>query len=269
MLRPQAWLRKKWLRRALRDYPLYDPPHKVEERLLSREQAAENFDYFMSVRHERVAYFREWLRRYFCVSIWPDEKGVRALNRWGNKFAGLLVLVGPDGYPTGSYYTYDPPWTGENTGYNVIFDMGITTGEFIIGNCPNLHWDFDPISPVLPRRAEKLKQSAGMGFQRPRLTGFDDPVSEGVPLHNAYGFARQMLSNMVTVEGYRRYSGRPRGMRRMTRDQLLSGFTATIRIYPSGDLGGEIDELRRHMEPQEYLKFVDRISVEEEDDDDE
>ena len=39
MLLPHMWLRKFYLRRALRDYPLYDPPHKVEEYLLSREQA--------------------------------------------------------------------------------------------------------------------------------------------------------------------------------------------------------------------------------------
>ena len=31
-----VWLRKRRLERALREYPLYDPPHKVEERLLSR-----------------------------------------------------------------------------------------------------------------------------------------------------------------------------------------------------------------------------------------
>lgn len=41
---PQAYLRRLWLRRALRDYPLYDPPHKVEERLLSKAKAKENFD---------------------------------------------------------------------------------------------------------------------------------------------------------------------------------------------------------------------------------
>src|ERR1700730_18045000 len=84
MLLPQMWLRKSWLRRALRDYPLYDPPHKVEEYLLSREQAFENFDYFMRVRQQRAAYFQRWLRRYFRVAITPDENGVKALNRWGN-----------------------------------------------------------------------------------------------------------------------------------------------------------------------------------------
>jgi hypothetical protein len=34
-----------------------------------------------------------------------DEKGVRALNRWGNKYAGLLLVEGPDGNPTNTYFT--------------------------------------------------------------------------------------------------------------------------------------------------------------------
>jgi hypothetical protein len=112
MLLPHVRLRNRRLRRALRGYPLYDPPHKVEERLLAREKAVDNFDYFMRVRQQRVDYFREWLRRHFGVTVTLDEKGVRALSRWGNKYAGLLLDQRPGGDPTDSYFTYDPPWTG-------------------------------------------------------------------------------------------------------------------------------------------------------------
>ena len=65
MILPQVRLRKLRLERALREYPLYDPPHKVDERLLPREKAAENFDYFMRMRLDRVRYFCGWLKRYF------------------------------------------------------------------------------------------------------------------------------------------------------------------------------------------------------------
>ncbi len=171
MLLPQAWLRKHWLRRALREYPRYNPPHKVEERLLTKEKATENFDYFMRVRQQRLAYFRGWLYRNFLVAITLDEKGVRALNRWGNKYAGLLLDQGPGGDPTDSYFTYDPPWTGKNAGYNVIFDMGIMLGEATIASCPKLRWDVDPISEILPRTPRQRKREAGMSYQRPELTG--------------------------------------------------------------------------------------------------
>ena len=64
-------LRQKWLRRSLRAYPLYDPPHKIAECLLSREQAIENLDYFLAVRHKRLADFQAWLRRHFWVPSRP------------------------------------------------------------------------------------------------------------------------------------------------------------------------------------------------------
>jgi len=258
MLLPQAWLRKRWLARALRDYPLYDPPHKVEERLLTRERATENFDYFMRVRPQRLAYFRGWLRRNFGVTITLDEKGVKALGRWGNKYAGLLLNEGPGGNPTDSYFTYDPPWTGEYAGNNVIFDMGITLGEAMIASCPNLRWDVDPISAILPRTARQLKREAGMSFQRPTLTGFDDPVSGKDPLHDAYEFACQMMDNMTTFEGIHRIYGRPLGIRRLVVDELLNNFKATLRAYPAGDPY----KLRGQMDPEEYLKFIDSESEE-------
>ena len=94
MLLPQMWGTKLWLQWALKDYPIYDPPHKVEERVLSKEQALENFDYFMRVRQQRVESFRWWLRRYFWTVTQADENGVRALDRWAVSYAGLLLRTG-------------------------------------------------------------------------------------------------------------------------------------------------------------------------------
>ncbi|MBR8173745.1 hypothetical protein KDX27_39330 [Burkholderia cenocepacia] len=108
MLLPQMWLRKQWLRRALRDYPIYDPPHKVEERLLSKEQVHENFDYFMSVRLQRLEHFRGWLHHYFGVDLSLDRPGVRRLNRWANKYAGLLLATDSDGNSMSTYFDYQP-----------------------------------------------------------------------------------------------------------------------------------------------------------------
>jgi hypothetical protein len=100
MTLPHVRLKRLWLRRALRGYPLYDPPHKVEEYLLSRAQAGENFDYFMRVRERRVTFFTDWPRRDFRVVITPDDDGVKALNRWGNRFAGLLLTTDANGRAT-------------------------------------------------------------------------------------------------------------------------------------------------------------------------
>jgi hypothetical protein len=264
MLLPQAWLRKLWLRRALRGYPLYDPPHKVEERLLPKERAVENFSYFMRVRPQRVAYFRDWLRRNFRVTITVDEKGVRSLNRWGNKYAGLLLVEGPGGHPTDSYFTYDPPWIGENAGLNVLFDMGIILGEATIANCPKLYWEVDPISAILPSTARQLKKASGASFQRPMLTGFDDPVFGKLPLHDVYLFAYQMKDNMTTFEGMNGYYSMHREDRRLIREEFLNIFKETLRDYPAGDPY----QLRDQIGREDYPKFFD-TELEEENNNDE
>jgi hypothetical protein len=248
--------RKERLERALPEYPPYDPPHKVEERLLSRMEATQNFDYFMRVRLDRLAYFRTWLEQQFGFKISFDEPGVRELSRWGNEYAGFLLPKGPGGHPTMSYFDYDPPWTAENAGLNVLFDMGITFGEAIVANCPNVHWDIDPVSALLPATAKLLKQTAGTSFQRPSLTGFDNPVYEVMPLHRTYLFAVQMMRSVTTVEGATKFHQLHRRQRRRICDQLIDHFSETLRNYPEGDPAG----LRQELGDDAYLKLVDSES---------
>ena len=113
MLLPWMWLRKRKLEPLLKNYPLYDAPHKKEERGLPKAQAQENFDYFMRVREERAAYFAKWLKKNFGVTIEADERGVAALNWWVYKYGSLLL---PSRKEQMGYFTYDPPWTGGCSG---------------------------------------------------------------------------------------------------------------------------------------------------------
>jgi hypothetical protein len=260
VLLPHMWLRKQWLRRALQNYPLYDPPHKVEERLLSRAQADENFDYFMRVRLQRMADFRAWLRRYFRVTLTPDTRGVKTLSRWGNKYAGLLLQTKPTGGPTDAYFTYQPSWTGANAGCNVVFDMGITLGEFVIANCPKFYWDVDPVSALFPRTARMLKRESGMGFQRPELTGSDNPASHWAALHYVHSFAHHMMWLTTHPSACRHYR-RPRPARRRALDELLNNFKSTLSAYPTFGL----EKVRQEMSLAEYVNLVDSEAEEEDD----
>jgi hypothetical protein len=255
MLLPQSKLRKLYLERALRGYPLYNPPHKVEERLLSRKLADENFDYFIRVRQERAAFFQSWLHRYFWVALTPNEKGVRALNCWGNKYAGLLLYrEGPGVGPSRSFFSYDPPWEGDYAGCNALFDMGTAYGEILIACCPKLHWAVEPAAATLPRSAARNK---------PKLTGWDDPTWQASPHHEVFGFAHQMFANMITFRGNAKYRESHPAERRLIRQGLLSKFKRTLQEYPSGDPY----QLRGKMSAEEYAQWED--SDEEEDRDDE
>jgi len=205
MLLPQMWLRKRKLESLLKDYPLYDPPHKVEERLLPKEQAQENFDYFMRVRKERSAYFVKWLRDEFDATISPDSKGVDALGKWLIKFGGLLF---PSDEVYNSYFSYDPPWTGEGAGCNVVFDAGIAFGEIIIANCPMLRWEMGPVSKGLSAKDIKIAKSEfGLEFQRPEITGFDDPWAGAAPLTAVHQIAHQ-IRKATTFEERNKYFGK-------------------------------------------------------------
>jgi hypothetical protein len=133
-----------------------------------------------------------------------------------------------------------------------VFDMGIALGEAVIANCPKLRWDFDPISAILPNEAKVLKQSSGMSFQRPMLTGFDNPAYGKVPLHDVYMFAISMMEN-TTTEGMKTFRELHRFDRRQIYEQLINFFTQALKDYPEGDPVG----LRREMGTEEYVKLVD------------
>jgi hypothetical protein len=248
---PVRW-RMRRIKRWLEAYPLYDPPHKVEERLLSEKLVVENFDYFMRVRLERVTYFRGWLRENFGYKVALDEKGMRALSLWGNKYAGLLLTLRADGYPTSSYFTYDPAWIGENAGHNVLFDLGITLGEAILVNCPKLRWQLYP-SYLLPQTSRMLKRTSGMSFQRPQIGGYTNPVYTVTPLHQVYMFAFDMLANTTSVEGIKSFLQLPRFQRRLSLEQPVNLYLAATREYPEGDPAG----LLREMGTKAYLKQSD------------
>lgn len=228
-LLPHMWLRKRWLTYALRNYPPYDPPHKVEERVLPKEKALENFEYFMSVRQARVAFFQKWLWRYFRTGVRANERGIRALNRWARRYSGL-VFVGSRERQI-SYFTYDPPWYGVYAGCNVVFDIGITLGEFIIANCPKLRWAMDPTSALLPNTARESKRSFGTGYQRPELTGFDHPTWGKAPLASSYLFAVQM-ARITTFWGLVHV---PWVWRKDQTRLLFSAYQITVKEYAAGN----------------------------------
>jgi hypothetical protein len=175
----QRAARKDALRHALGDYPVYEPPHKVEERRLPPDKAEENFEYFMSVRSERLAAFREWVESKFDVRLALDRNGVAALCDWSGLYGDLLFETDDD---LDSYYYYTKPWLGDCIGSNVVFDMTTFMGEVLIAQCPKLFWDVNPyILPYDTKLVSILKKDKGSGFQRPEITGFRNPLMKWNP----------------------------------------------------------------------------------------
>lgn len=188
MLRPQYWLRQPKLQRALVDYPVYDPPHKSEERVLPEDKARENFQYFLSVRHERLDFFFGWLERQFGVQASLEGRGLEAFLDWAKDYIALLL---PDKNVGDVFMAYAQPWSGRYAGSNVLFDIGIATGEAIILQRPDLVWCMEwPLVQLqgdqkasrearvrsIQRYEQERKRNKNSGYRRPSLASIKSPA---------------------------------------------------------------------------------------------
>ena len=115
-------------RRAFADYPLYDVPNKKPERRLGEKKVQENFDYFMRVKDERLAYMIDWLQREFSVTVSLTPEGAYALDRWIDKYAGGLVHVTKNELSE-VFELYKFDWRNQFNICNLIIDLGIFIGE--------------------------------------------------------------------------------------------------------------------------------------------
>src|SRR5262245_47094335 len=130
--RPQDKRRQSRLRQALLKYPLYDPPHKAEERVLPAEKALENFRYFTDVRTQRVAYFVQWLRDEFGIEASLESAGMDATLDWARDYVPVIMPSDNIGRSADVRHCYAQPWVGEHAGTNAFVDLGAMLGEAII-----------------------------------------------------------------------------------------------------------------------------------------
>jgi hypothetical protein len=101
----------------------------------------------MGVRADRLAFFQQWLRTHFDIDASLDRNGTMAVNRWVDRYGGSLFDEEPEHWVEFSPYARE--WSGSYTGYNVIIDVGIFIGEFVICKRPQTHWEPTQKAPVL------------------------------------------------------------------------------------------------------------------------
>ena len=227
-LRPQYKRRQSRLRQALLKYPLYDPPHKAEERVLPVEQALENFRYFMDVRTERVAYFMQWLRDEFGVDASLEPAGIDATLDWARDYVPV-IMPSDHRRDAAVYYGYAEPWVGDYAGANAFVDLGAMLGEAIILRRPHLRWqmewslsDFPDIERTADAKTMTVlrcyeegnlacKQERWSGYRRPIIASATDPVT----YEPVYSFLQTfffVVSQHITVKSAFREATTPEGL---------------------------------------------------------
>jgi hypothetical protein len=118
----------------------------------------------MRVRLDRLTFFQTWLREWFGVKATLDGDGLLALNAWINTYGG--GLIGDQFNKAMVFATYQPAWVGEYAGYNVMIDIGIFVGEYLIAKRPKLHWEIYRGDP------DEDGALVGPNLKRPHLGGF-------------------------------------------------------------------------------------------------
>jgi hypothetical protein len=138
LLRPSAWLDARRVRVALRGYPVYSPPYRGDSSELSLEHGQANYAYFLRNKDSRLAGLRTFLAS-FDVRFSVDDVGLRSVDAWLHRYCGHLI--GLNRFASyQAFQTFVPSWTGSYSGLNVLWDLGIAAGEFVIKLNPACSW---------------------------------------------------------------------------------------------------------------------------------
>ena len=237
MLVPRYWLSKQRLQLALANYPIYDPPHKTEERLLPIEKALDNFHYFMRVRHDRIHFFRTWLSDRFGVNTSFEKEGIEDTLNWVDAYVPIIMPYQNFSQTSVVFKGYARQWSGEYAGANAFFDLGAMLGETIIHHRPDLRWqlewsleDYPSVEKTLPRETmillrsrerdvREAKREKYSGYRRPLLASAYGPLGYE-PVYGMISTHFLIVSQRVAIDHAIRNLSVPGGLRTGNRDYL-------------------------------------------------
>ena len=146
------FLDKRKLVRALEDYPVYSPPSRGAKKFNAPQEQA-NFAYFMEHKDRRLAALTAFMAK-FSIELGMSPSGVSEVGAWLYRFGAYIVSRNPKVLQ--AIYTYEPSWTGEFLPLNIMKDVSIYAGEYIIYKTGNAKWVIG-------------KAERGFWIQQPRL----------------------------------------------------------------------------------------------------
>jgi hypothetical protein len=167
--------------RTLPDYPVYSPPFHDSEAVLAKREIRANYDYFLEQKARRLEYLTNYLRS-FSVHLSLSPQALSALDGWYYRYGGHLVPIG--GEAIGAMQDHEPAWDGDYRGINIVHDISIFAGDYIVSRSHNVRWDVN-FGDGTRRDYEEL------GFGQPCLVGLRHTGCDNGAysiLHEVYDF---------------------------------------------------------------------------------
>lgn len=133
--------RKVW--KLLTDYPVYTPPHKggwEKKDWMTREQAQENYAFFLAEKDKRIRYLAEFLA-HFDVKLEFTDDGLVALSQWMYRYGAYLRDT--EKYRRESVRASETNhirWDGDLAGLNIKHDAAAFCGECIVRYNKDAEW---------------------------------------------------------------------------------------------------------------------------------
>ncbi|KJC33614.1 hypothetical protein UP09_34625 [Bradyrhizobium sp. LTSP885] len=122
----------------MRDYPIYSPPFHDSELVLAKREIETNYEYFLENKALRLEYLAKYLRT-FSVELRFSAEVLSILDAWVYRYGGHLVPAGGD--TISALADYEPAWAGKYLGLNVVNDIAIFAGDYIVSKNLRTRWD--------------------------------------------------------------------------------------------------------------------------------
>jgi hypothetical protein len=156
---------------GLGDYPVYSPPSQYTWSIPTRDEMTANFNHFLETKADRLKYLAEYLAS-FSVELRLEPAALPALDCWLYRYGGHLIpkyfmQVVP------ALFRYQPAWAEEYHGLNIINDVAIYAGDYIVSRTAGASWKMWYGDRADEDAAEKL------GFGQPCILGTSYPLYRG------------------------------------------------------------------------------------------
>lgn len=168
--------RKVW--KEIHSCPVYSPPFHDAENVLAKHEIKANHDYFLAQKADRVKYLTRYLVSFSLV-LRLERDSIQALDDWLYRYGGHLLpreLEPRQGSVITAMHDHEPQWFGPFRGLNLVNDIAIFVGDYLISKDSAVSWDIN-YGNGRPRDYERI------GFGHPCLVGlWHLPKGEHYPL---------------------------------------------------------------------------------------